>query len=338
MTKKAKNIEIFIFGLIFNFSFLTFNSFSQDFHFSQYESSPQYLNPSMTGMFDGDYRVITQFRSQWTAIVSKPFTNSALSFDMPMKNNIKAGAFILNNRAGAGNYNALTFVLSGAYDLSIKNSPHHIAGGLQAGIIHKSVDINKLYFESQYSNSNGGGFNTSLPSNETIAGQSILLPEINVGLLYYFSKADSRINPFLGGAAFHLTEPKETFYSADNKLPRRYVVHGGAKINISTKLQMTLHFLGMQQTNDREIVTSITGTYYLKGPEAFLLYGLNYRNKDAAIVHLGLKYGKLIYRISYDYNTSTLNAISNGRGGVELSIVYMMKQKVPDPVAPCPRL
>lgn len=322
----------------FTFYLFPFTFYGQDLHLSQYESSPQYLNPAMTGMFSGDFRINLHHRNQWRSIATKPFTTSALSFDKPLKK-VKVGAFLLNNRAGAGSYNVLNFVLSAAYDYSLKNHPdHHVAGGVQLGVIHKSVNMEKLYFSTQYNSTNGGSFNSDLPSGEVFSNTSIVLPESNVGLMYFYSNTEKRINPFIGFSAFHLSEPNESFFGIENKLPRRYLIHAGTKINISEKLQFVFHSLAMQQTNDKEIVNTWLAHYYLQSSDVFLLYGATYRNKDAAIVHLGLKYKGFAYRVSYDINTSTLNAVSNGKGGFELSVVYIMKKPIPVPVLDCPRL
>lgn len=317
---------------------LPLSFYAQDLHLSQYESSPQYLNPAMTGMFSGDFRINAHHRSQWRSIATKPFNTSTISFDMPYKK-IKAGAFILNNRAGAGSYNVLHFVLSAAYDHSFKKNPyHHIAAGAQLGVIHKSVNMDKLYFSTQYNSSNGGSFDTDLSSGETFSNASIILPESNAGLMYFYSNVQKRINPFIGFSAFHLTEPNESFFGVENKLPRRYLFHAGTRININEKIHFLVHSLAMQQTNDREIVNSLLVNYYFNSSDVFLLAGTTYRNKDAVIAHLGINYGNYTYRFSYDINTSTLSAISNGKGGFELSVVYIMKKPVPNPVIACPRL
>ena len=36
-----------------------------DPHFSQYYVYPAWLNPALTGAFDGDYRIAGIYRSQW---------------------------------------------------------------------------------------------------------------------------------------------------------------------------------------------------------------------------------------------------------------------------------
>ena len=38
---------------------------AQDVHFSHIHASPTIMNPAMTGLFDGDLRLILNYRSQW---------------------------------------------------------------------------------------------------------------------------------------------------------------------------------------------------------------------------------------------------------------------------------
>ena len=57
----------------------------QDFHLSMYDAAPVFLTPSMTGVFDGEWRIHTQCRTQWKAVNFKPYTAGLISFDMPYK-------------------------------------------------------------------------------------------------------------------------------------------------------------------------------------------------------------------------------------------------------------
>ncbi len=324
--------------LLFLLSFATKYAGAQDAHLSQYEASPMYLNPAMTGMFEGDYRFNVHYRNQWPNLVTKPFVTTAMSFDMPYKK-VKIGAFVLNSRAGAGSYNVLNIVFSAAYDYSFKNYPNnHVAGGIQVGAIQKSVNMNNLYFDNQYSNNNGGSFDPTMSSGENYSSTNILLPEANIGMLYNYSNPESRINPFLGFSVLHLTQPNESFYGGENKLPRRYILHGGVKININERFQLGTHILSMQQTNAKELTISLLGYYYFRDSDTYLLLGATFRKNDASIINTGLKYGNFTYRISYDVNTSALQTITNGRGGFELSIVYIMKKINANPLKSCPRL
>jgi len=290
------------------------------------------------GVFNGDYRVSLNFRNQWSGLASRPYRTAAVSFDRAYQN-FNGGFYILNNRAGAGDYNALTMVASGAYDYSLPNNPHqHFSFGIQVGLIHKSVDLNKLLFNAQYENINGGAFNTSLSNQETFVSTSIFLPEINVGGIYYFSSDRSLLNPFIGFSAFHLTSPEETFFGNPNRLPRRFLLHGGVKCNVSEKLQISAYLFGMNQTNDNEFTASIMAHYHLKKSDTYLMFGNTYRAGDAILMHFGIRHHDFTYRFSYDINTSTLSSLTRGQGGFEMSIVYLLRKVDPNPLRSCPRM
>lgn len=310
---------------------------AQDFHLSQYESSPMLVNPAMTGMFKGDYRAVLHYRSQWSSIISNPYTSTALSFDMH-KNEIGYGAYLLHSSAGSGKYNSTNFVLSGAYDYKLSGKPHHhFSGGLQLGGIYKSINFNSLTFEDQYDPANGGTF--SNPTGESAGASSVFLPEINAGIMYYYTNTNKRINPFLGYSTQHVTQPNESFLNSTSKLPMRHNIHGGVKAHINQKFQFLVHALFMKQENINELMYSWTGYYYNSKNDMFYTYGVTRRtNNDAVIAHLGLKYNKLQYRLSYDLNTSKLQSISNGRGGFEFSIIFINSKINPTPIRTCPDL
>jgi hypothetical protein len=85
--------------LLWIFLHLSFWSKAQSYHFSQFYSTPVLNNPAFTGYTDGQFRVATNFRSQWSQ-GSTPYVTTALSFDTRgLKNYINE-----NNRAGAGIY------------------------------------------------------------------------------------------------------------------------------------------------------------------------------------------------------------------------------------------
>jgi type IX secretion system PorP/SprF family membrane protein len=311
---------------------------AQDFHLSQYDEAALNLNPAMTGMFNGKHRIHSHYRTQWSSIASKPFTTTAISYDTPVKK-FAWGAIIMDSRAGAGSFNIFSLMVSGAYDFSLdKENAHHISTGLQGGFIQKSFNIDKLYFNNQYSPFNGGSFDQSIQSDEAFNNTSCFIPDLNIGLVYYYSAQKSRINPFIGFSAYHLNHPTETFYSANNKLPLRYVIHSGFKFNLNETFQFTPKVLYMRQTNASEFTASLMMDYYLKDSETFILFGPTFRNKDAAIIEAGIKKGKYTGKLSYDINTSGLNNATNGRGGFEISLTYVTGKVKSPSVKSCPRL
>lgn len=311
---------------------------AQDFHLSQYDAAALNFNPAMTGMFKGDWRVHGHFRNQWSAVATKPFTTGLVAFDMPV-NKFGVGAQIANFRAGAGNFNVFSVLLSGAYDFKLDdNNYHHISVGVQGGFFQKSVNYNLLTFHNQYSPLSGGGFDQGISSGEAFGANSIFVHDINAGFMYYYGKETARVQPFVGGSFFHLSQPDESFFSADNKLPMRWVGNVGAKVNINERIQVLVKSMYMGQTNARELTYAAHLHYYLQNSDAFLIFGPTFRNKDAAVIEGGLKYRNFIYRMSYDINTSSLRGVSNGRGGIELSLTYIKSTYDPNPIKSCPRL
>ena len=329
---------VLLFVVLF-FVVLTKKTSAQDFHLSQYDAPPMFLNPAFTGMFDGKFRLHGHYRTQWSAVATKPFTTAGLSFDMPVKK-FGIGLQVFNYRAGVGNYNALSALLSVAYDIVFdKAQNHHLALGAQGGIVHKSINMNELTFGNQYTTANGGSFDTGINSGELYSNTSFVIHDINAGALYYYAKQNVRLNPFIGFSAFHLTQPSESFYgNTSNKLPIRYYIHGGSKVNVNEKIQLLPKFIYMSQTNAQELTATLLLHYFLKDSDTYLIFGPTYRNKDAAIIEAGLRKGSYTARISYDVNTSSLKTASGYRGGFEISLTYIAKRSKPNPYANCPRL
>jgi type IX secretion system PorP/SprF family membrane protein len=311
----------------------------QDFHLSQYDAAALNFNPAMTGMFKGKYRFHGHYRSQWQAVASKPYLTGLFAFDTPLNKRISLGAQAANFRAGQGNYNVFSFLVSAATDLKLdKNNVHHLAIGVQAGVFQKSIDPNKLSFEAQYSPYNGGGFDAGISNGETFTRESLILPDANAGIMYYYGKQSARFNPFVGGTFYHLNQPNESFFSGENKLPMRWVGHGGVKFNLNNRIQFIGKAIYMGQKNARELTYTLHVHYYLSNSDAYILFGPTYRNKDAAIIEGGARLNNLIFRMSYDINTSSLRYSSNGRGGFEMSLTYIINKVDPNPIQSCPRI
>jgi type IX secretion system PorP/SprF family membrane protein len=332
---KMKNILYTTF-LVFTMS----NVIGQDFHLSQYDAAPINFNPALTGLFKGNIRIHGHYRTQWSAIATKPFQTGLISADMPVKGKkLSLGIQIANFRAGAGNYNVFSPQISAAYDFKLdKNNNHHISVGASVGGIQKSVDMSKLTFGDQFSPFNGGGFDNNLPNNESTSANSYFILTTNAGLMYYFGKESARLNPFFGASFRHLNQPKESFYSQDNRLPFHMWYHAGCKVNVNERISFLPKAIFMYQKKASEFTTTVHVQYYLKKSDAHLIFGPTYRNKDAAIIEGGLKYGKFTYLISYDINTSSLKNVTNSRGGLELSVTWINRKIDPNPVKTCPRM
>lgn len=313
-------------------------SFGQDGHLSMYDAAPMFLNPAMTGVFEGDYRFHGQYRTQWKAVNYKPYNSALVSFDMPYKK-WGFGIQINNFRAGSGNFNALQGLLSAAYYIPLnRNKSHFLNFGLQGGLTQKSLEYQLLSFNNQYTLSNGGSFDQTISSNENFGAQSQIIPMLNFGAMYYFSKPQTRFNPFIGVSAFNLLQPKESFFAFDNRLPFRVYTHVGARFNFTELFYIIPKVLVMNQKKFSEQTYALEAGYFMKGSEIYLLAGGIFRTKDAFVATIGAKKEHFVLKLAYDFNLSTLSRASSGRGGFEISFTYIYKKAKPADYKICPRL
>jgi type IX secretion system PorP/SprF family membrane protein len=311
---------------------------SQDFHLSMYDAPPMFLNPAFTGLIDAQARVHAQYRNQWSSVTFKPFTTALISADIP-KGKWGYGVQVINMRAGIGNYNAFQFLASAAYYVPLdKNKLHNLSFGLQAGFTQKSIREENLSFDEQYNHKNGGYFDNSTSSSENFTRQSQILPQLNAGVLYYYSKQQSRINPFIGVSGFNLTHPKETFFDQNNHLPIRLYVHAGTRVNINELIYVIPKILIMKQGSAFEQTYAVDAGYYLKAGNIFLLAGYVFRAKDASVANIGFKKDNYLLKFAYDFNTSSLKTASKTRGAMEIIFTYLVGKEKITKIKHCPRL
>lgn len=311
---------------------------AQDFHLSMYDAAPMFLNPALTGVVDANLRVHAQYRNQWRSVAFKPYNTALISVDAP-KGKWGFGAQIMNMRAGVGNYNVLQGLASVSYAVPLdKNKFNNISFGIQAGATQKRVEAALYTFDNQYTSQSGGSFDNSIASGESFNRQSFVTPQLNVGFIYFNSKQQARLNPFLGYSAFNLSNPKETYYNTNNRLPIRHYAHAGVRINVTELFYVLPKVLIMLQKNASEQLYAVDAGYFFKEQEFYLLGGLNYRVKDAAVVYIGARKNNYIAKIAYDTNISTLKSVSKYRGAFEISFTYLVKKSKSKEVRHCPRL
>jgi hypothetical protein len=92
------------------------------------------------------------------------------------------------------------------------------------------------------------------------------------------------------------------------------------------------------QDKASEFTVSAMGQFYFPKKDFYLMAGSTLRDKDAAIVDFGAKWGAWTARVSYDFNYSTLKFASSGRGATEMSLTYLIFQTKLNPQPTCPRL
>lgn len=330
---KTKNVIIAIL-LIINYQLSIINCFAQDIHLSQFNSSPQNLNPAQTGLFDGDWRFVGNHRSQWAAI-PVPYKTYSLSADtrlkMKYKNGVPALGLILNtDKAGDSKFSTTQVCVSAAYIKKLgTDSTQFVSIGIQPGFTTKSFNINALTFDNQY---DGDNYNAALSSGENFSKTRITYFDMGGGLTYLWKKTQ-RTQASIGLSAFHLNMPKQSFfYDKDIRLDIKTTVNGIAEFPVSAQLDVLPTVMYQRQGKFKETVLGLFGKYYLQpvcGMTTAVSLGGFYRLKDAFILSVGMEYRSFNVGLSYDVNTSKLTEATNNRGGFEISVIYILKKEIP---------
>lgn len=332
--------QVVIFAIIFFNPFLWKGCgevFAQDIHFSQFNASPHNLNPAQTGVFDGDWRFVGNYRRQW-AIIPVPYRTYSIATDTRLKtklqNDVPAAGLIINtDKSGDSRFTTTQIFISGAYIKKLNaDSTHFLSIAIQPGITSKSFNLADLTFDSQY---DGDKYNPALSSQENFNRLRITYFDIGGGLVYLYRK-NQRKQVNIGVSAFHLNKPKQSFFdNKDIKLDVKTTITGLGEFPVTAKIDVLPTFMFEKQGKFHETLLGAFGKYYLKpvnGMTTAVSLGAFCRLKDAFILVANMDYRSFNVGISYDINTSKLIEATSHRGGIEISVIYIIK-KIPPFIA-----
>jgi len=335
--KKLIIVSLFI-------SAIAFTTKAQDVHFSQFFEAPQLVNPALTGYFVGDHRFIANFKDQWKAIGS-PYRTYAFAYDMGLNKTssetgyLALGGMIFADKAGDLNLTTIQGIVNIAYHLKISDN-QTLGAALSGGFGQKSMDMTAAQWDNQY-DINVGGFNPNMASNELNPFNSFTYPDLGFGMLYTIKNAESSmtsndgIRANFGFGVHHINSPKMKFYSDSDttKLAPRISGHGQFQFGIpNSNLAIIPGFFYYRQGKMQEIYVGANFRYRLKEHskytgfinDAYFSLGGYHRFADAAIVFAQIELNDIAFGVSYDVNVSKLRVATTGRGGLELSLRYII--------------
>lgn len=307
---------------------------AQDIHYSQFNASPQNLNPAQAGLFDGDWRFVGNFRSQWS-VIPVPYRTFSIATDTrlntKLKNDVPAVGLIINtDKSGDSKFTTTQILFSGAYIKKLnKDSTHFVSLGIQPGITTKSFNVAALTFDNQY---DGDAYNASLASGENFPKTRMTYFDMGAGLGYLWKK-NHRTLVNIGLSTLHINRPKQSFFNNDDiRLDMKTCLSGIAEFPIAAQLDLLPTFMYQRQGKFQETVVGLFGKYHLKpvnGMTTAVSLGGFYRMKDAFILVANMDYKNFNVGLSYDINTSKLIEATNRRGGFEISVIYIFKKIKP---------
>jgi type IX secretion system PorP/SprF family membrane protein len=315
--------------------------FSQDIHFSNFGFSPLNINPGLTGIFPGDWRVNASFRDQWQNVpVSYRTFGVAVDtrlgdFEKNPDRRWSAGAYINYDKAGYGDLSNLTMSLAGAYRVPLSIN-QFLNAGASIGLNQRRFNVDKLTWDDQYINKK---YESSFISPDAaLFNKTSSYATLNLGVDYHYQQINKRTALDLGVGIFNINQPKHGFIDETNvALERRYSLYGGGNIQISRHFDLLGEVMTQWQGPHKELLGSIGGRFYIvdNKTKVFALQGgISLRGADAYSPHVGLIYNNWRVAVNFDGNFSQFTTATNRLGGPEVSLIYIF-QKVP-PGTYCP--
>ena len=300
-----------------------------DIHFSQFYETSILRNPALTGIFSTDYKVGVFYRSQWSSI-SNPYVTTLGYGEVRVPVGKRSSDFIsfgllgYSDKAGSIDQRITSFYPAINYSKSINPETNtFFSMGVTGGYTQYSFDPSKATFNNQFL---GGSFNAANPSLENITSNKMTMWDLGAGINYNTSAGpNNSVTYILGLSAYHLTQPKFTYYPKED-VPEYMRFNGNAAVafDVTSEVTAQLHLNYAQQGTYSEKVIGGLFTYaqstLTSKPIYALTFGLLYRYQDAIIPVFKLKYRNSGIGISYDMNVSTLKEASNLRGGMEITV------------------
>lgn len=330
--KRILTLVVFSFHLIVN---------GQDYHFSQFNSSPLFINPGATGAFNGEMRFSANYKNQWKTI-SNAYNTYGASIDgriLSKKSNfIGIGLTAFSDKSGLSKLSTTQINALVSYNLKITRSIE-LSAGIQLGMFQKKLTTGNLKWDNQF---DGNFYNSSLPTGETSNFQQITNFDSGLGILCRYNNKSSQFKFEIGASISHINKPKSTFLANDQKINRKYIGHISSHLKLGDKPFFIIpQAIYVNQSPYSEILfggsfkcllgeetRSSTSLNTFALVSSTISFGAFYRMKDAIICVVNLEYKRrLNLGFSYDFNTSKLSAASKHKAGMEISLAYKLMMK-----------
>ncbi|TCC93373.1 type IX secretion system membrane protein PorP/SprF [Pedobacter frigiditerrae] len=217
-----KRIFVAILSIGFCFGFLITKA--QDHVFSQFFNAPIYLNPSLTGQFDGDLRLNMIYRNQWSSLGGDlSYINASVDVAVPK---LAGGVGLSFNRSSEGVAYLTKNNVAATYSYSVGGDEFLASFGIQAGFTNRSIDWRKLVFSDQLDRRIG--YDPSIISSAQlpeVSNRFFFDPAAGVNFVYR--------NAMLGASVYHINRPDESFSGTQARLPARFVINASFKMPLS---------------------------------------------------------------------------------------------------------
>jgi type IX secretion system PorP/SprF family membrane protein len=333
-----------------------FEPMAQDIHFSQFAMSPLLLNPALAGMSQGNYRVYTNFRTQWNTIAGgAAYRTLAGGADMAIGKTTKyssyagIGVSFFSDHAGAAGFQTDRVSATLAYHIVMNRERNmSLSLGLQGSVNHAGFDPGKATYDFNYDPTTG---TVNTVQKESYTRSSLFYGDVGAGV-FYNASLRCGTDLYSGAGLSHINQPSVNFDPGGHstlyeKLYMKLTLHGGASIRFKKQFWLVPNYFVMLQGSSRQynigMMTKMhTGnqvlskTYLYFGVQLRIAHALAIPMADAVIIHSRIDYRRLTIGLSYDINVSSLTSSTSTFGAPEVSITYIITSKFKPKPGYCP--
>ena len=335
---------------------------AQDARYNHLHATPQLINPALIGVMDGSLRFTANYQKLYASVLG-PEAYRGVAAGAEVRgitggdNFFGLGLQLQRDEAGDSDFERSQGYLGGSYQQRIagggrgrNRSVHYLSIGGQFGFGQRGIDLNKLWFSNQYfvdPVTRDSYIDRNRPTGEPIAGSGgTVYMDMNAGVAW-FARLGERRGAYFGLSGYHLNTPNlSPVPDATDFLDRRYTLYGGGELPLGRGYSSLLPALRVNvqgaarsalvgsnfrytQRNWREIAMRL-GLWLQLSNRLEGGFGPN-----SAVAAFGLETERLQFGFSYDINVGPLTAVTNSRGGFELSVIYLRPPRRRDRVV-CP--
>ncbi len=317
---------------------------AQDAVFSQFFAIPNALNPALSGVYDGKYRVSGVYRDQWRSVMDEPFSSFGLGLDLKFdvdqkgfsKDFFGVSMGFQTDQSGFIEYSLNQMWLGGAFHKYLGGG-QFLGGGVQIGMNQRNINYSKINFQDQFNGIDG----YTLGSLENLPENNFAHGDFAVGV-NYLGKPNKRTSYSAGVSIHHVVGIENSFFKRDSrteintnaesyKLPARFNLYAGLQYRSHELLQINPRILFSIQNKTISSVLGCNFTFnfiqseknsFTIGPFLRMSAGNNNWSSDMAGLLTGFGYDNLFIGMSYDFSINAVQRYGRSKGTFELSISY----------------
>ncbi|MFK8056919.1 MAG: PorP/SprF family type IX secretion system membrane protein [Saprospiraceae bacterium] len=328
---------------------------AQDLHYSLLEFMPTWVNPGLTGAYEGTARIGGVYRDQQVRSLSEnTYQTPGFYVDAPIvmlgkKAWLGVGGTLIADKAGFADLTSTYAQASASYHRILnkgRNTRTVFSFGVKGGVLNRSADFSsdRIKLEEETETTFGGGGFPLLGGLDRMGDPSSTGIDIGAGASLA-RQLDAERNFRVGISARHILQPDYALNQGGGKQtrPTSISLQGAYRQLLDDKylIEPTI-FLQTTETASAAQLQGMFGMYMGEESDKLIKFGLGVR-LPARFVYpmVGFDYKDFKVAASFDLNANGLQAADGLQSGFEIGVQYIIKiYKEPkvDRVILCPQI